>query len=52
MGVYFAAIGLGNKLAGTIGQNSERLGEENNLFRNNFYLFVDRFDSNFYFIKN
>ena len=28
MGVYFAAIGLGNKLAGTIGQNSERLGEK------------------------
>ena len=27
MGIYFAAIGLGNKLAGTIGQSSENLGE-------------------------
>ena len=30
MGIYFAAIGIGNKLAGTIGQNSEKL--EKNLF--------------------
>ena len=28
MGVYFAAIGIGNKLAGVIGQYSERLGEK------------------------
>ena len=28
MGAYFAAIGSGIKLAGTIGQNSERLGEK------------------------
>ena len=28
MGVYFAAIGIGNKLAGVIGQHSERLGEK------------------------
>ena len=28
MGIYFAAIGLGNKLAGTIGQSSENLGEK------------------------
>ncbi len=28
MGVYFAAIGIGNKLAGIIGQNSEKLGEK------------------------
>ena len=28
MGIYFAAIGLGNKLAGTIGQHSEKLGEK------------------------
>ena len=28
MGIYFAAIGIGNKLAGTIGQNSEKLGEK------------------------
>ena len=28
MGIYFAAIGIGNKLAGTIGQNSEKFGEK------------------------
>ena len=28
MGIYFAAIGLGNKLAGTIGQSSENFGEK------------------------
>jgi len=28
MGIYFAAIGMGNKLAGLIGQYSERLGEQ------------------------
>ena len=28
MGIYFAAIGIGNKLAGVIGQHSERLGEK------------------------
>ena len=28
MGIYFAAIGIGNKLAGTIGQYSEKLGEK------------------------
>ena len=28
MGIYFAAIGLGNKLAGLIGQYSERFGEK------------------------
>ncbi len=28
MGIYFAAIGIGNKLAGVIGQYSERLGEK------------------------
>ena len=28
MGIYFAAIGIGNKLAGIIGQYSERLGEK------------------------
>ena len=28
MGIYFAAIGIGTKLAGTIGQNSEKLGEK------------------------
>ncbi len=28
MGIYFATIGLGNKLAGTIGQYSDRLGEK------------------------
>ena len=28
MGIYFAAIGIGNKLAGTVGQYSERLGEK------------------------
>ena len=28
MGIYFAAIGTGNKLAGLIGQYSEKLGEE------------------------
>ena len=27
MGIYFATIGLGNKLAGTIGENSGNLGE-------------------------
>ena len=29
MGIYFAAIGLGNKLAGTIGQSSEDFSEKN-----------------------
>jgi POT family proton-dependent oligopeptide transporter len=28
MGIYFAAIGIGNKIAGLIGQYSEKLGEE------------------------
>ncbi len=28
MGIYFAAIGIGNKLAGTIGQYSEKFGEK------------------------
>ena len=28
MGIYFAAIGIGNKLAGLIGQHSEKLGEK------------------------
>ena len=28
MGIYFATIGLGNKLAGTIGQHSDNLGEK------------------------
>ncbi len=28
MGLYFAAIGIGNKLAGTIGQYSDKLGEK------------------------
>ena len=28
MGIYFAAIGLGNKFAGSIGQYSEKLGEK------------------------
>ena len=28
MGIYFRAIGIGNKLAGVIGQYSERLGEK------------------------
>ena len=28
MGIYFAAIGIGNKLAGSIGQYSEKLGEK------------------------
>ena len=28
MGIYFATIGLGNKLAGTIGQYSDNLGEK------------------------
>ena len=28
MGIYFAAIGLGNKLAGTIGQSSEEFSEK------------------------
>lgn len=28
MGIYFAAIGVGNKLAGSIGQYSEKLGEK------------------------
>ena len=28
MGIYFASIGLGNKLAGTIGQYSIHLGEK------------------------
>ena len=27
MGIYFATIGLGNKLAGTIGENSANFGE-------------------------
>ena len=27
MGIYFATIGLGNKLAGIIGENSSSLGE-------------------------
>ncbi len=28
MGIYFAAIGIGNKIAGLIGQYSEKLGEQ------------------------
>ena len=28
MGIYFAAIGIGNKIAGLIGQYSEKLGEK------------------------
>ena len=28
MGIYFATIGLGNKLAGIIGQYSQALGEK------------------------
>ena len=28
MGIYFAAIGTGNKFAGLIGQYSEKLGEQ------------------------
>ena len=28
MGIYFAAIGIGNKTAGLIGQYSEKLGEQ------------------------
>ena len=28
MGIYFAAIGVGNKIAGLIGQYSEKLGEQ------------------------
>ena len=28
MGIYFATIGLGNKLAGTIGVYSQQLGEK------------------------
>ncbi|MEE2694808.1 MAG: peptide MFS transporter [Pseudomonadota bacterium] len=28
MGIYFATIGIGNKIAGLIGQQSEKLGEE------------------------
>ena len=29
MGIYFAAIGLGNKLAGTVGQSSGDFSEKN-----------------------
>ena len=32
MGLYFAAIGLGNKLAGTLGEFSEKLGEKTIFF--------------------
>ena len=28
MGLYFAAIGIGNKLAGSVGQYSEKFGEK------------------------
>ena len=43
--VYFAAIGLGNKLAGTIGQ-IRKTWRKNNFLGNNFDLFIDRLDSN------
>ena len=39
MGIYFATIGLGNKLAGTVGSYSEQLGEKN-IFRNYYYMYI------------
>ena len=52
MGIYFAAIGLGNKLAGTIGQSSEDFSEKNVFFGNHNNLYYCGLDFNIFKQKN
>ena len=48
MGIYFAAIGIGNKIAGSIGQYSEKLGEKDNFFKYYFSLHICWGNSNIF----